>query len=47
MKDQLDSLTNPSDYVGRSPEQVDEFIDGVVIPEVGEITSVEMDEIIN
>ncbi len=47
VKDKLDTLTNPFDYVGRSPEQVDEFIDDVVIPQVGNIAEVEMDEIIN
>lgn len=28
----LDSVLNPSDYVGRSPQQVDEFIAGIVQP---------------
>jgi len=47
VRDQLDSLTNPADYVGRSPEQVDEFIDEVVSVQLGEVEDVEMDEIIN
>ncbi|WDE99069.1 adenylosuccinate lyase [Lentisphaera profundi] len=47
VKDKLDTLTNPSDYIGRASHQVDEFIDDVVIAEVGEVEEVKMDDIIN
>ena len=47
VKDQLDSLTNPADYVGRSPQQVDEFIDEVVAVQLGDVEDVKMDDIIN
>jgi len=47
VKDKLDTLTNPTDYIGRSSQQVDEFIDEVVLAEVGDVEDVEMDDIIN
>ncbi|EDM27577.1 adenylosuccinate lyase [Lentisphaera araneosa HTCC2155] len=47
VKDKLDTLTNPADYIGRSSQQVDEFIDEVVLAEVGDVEDVEMDDIIN
>jgi adenylosuccinate lyase len=47
VKDKLDTLTNPMDYIGRSSQQVDEFIDEVVLDQLGDVEEVEMDDIIN
>jgi adenylosuccinate lyase len=34
--DQLDSITDPSQFVGRAPQQVQEFVDQVVDPLLAE-----------
>ncbi|MDD7984443.1 adenylosuccinate lyase [Lentisphaera marina] len=47
VKDKLDTLTNPTDYIGRSSQQVDEFIDEIVLDQLGDVEEVEMDDIIN